>query len=316
MQARKRTDFPVRIVSAEDERREAIFVAREINRQIGGIDMLETDENSARENRPVRGFSDIAILYRTHRQAALLEKCLRQEGIPYLVAGREDFLTEREVRGALYFFRRILEDGRQERDELCRKLLSPWLGEDEEEKWILLTEKYRKKVKKTRPVKLLEEWTAEFALVDVQAMKKLMDMSVLYPTMEAFLHTLSFGEDGDVRRNGGRKFTSDAVTLMTLHGSKGLEFPVVILYGMDKGRMPLEFGGGERPLSAAQIQEERRLFYVGMTRAKEELILVCGQEPSRFLEEVPESCSAWERVQKAEDVEAVKNVQMSLFDFI
>ncbi len=316
MQARKRTDFPVRIVSAEDERREAIFVAREINRQIGGIDMLETDENSARENRPVRGFSDIAILYRTHRQAALLEKCLRQEGIPYLVAGREDFLTEREVRGALYFFRRILEDGRQERDELCRKLLSPWLGEDEEEKWILLTEKYRKKVKKTRPVKLLEEWTAEFALVDVQAMKKLMDMSVLYPTMEAFLHTLSFGEDGDVRRNGGRKFTSDAVTLMTLHGSKGLEFPVVILYGMDKGRMPLEFGGGERPLSAAQIQEERRLFYVGMTRAKEELILVCGQEPSRFLEEVPESCSARERVQKAEDVEAVKNVQMSLFDFI
>ena len=207
-------------------------------------------------------------------------------------------------------------DGRQERDELCRKLLSPWLGEDEEDKWILLTEKYRKKVKKTRPVKLLEEWTAEFALVDVQAMKKLMDMSVLYPTMEAFLHTLSFGEDGDVRRNGGRKFTSDAVTLMTLHGSKGLEFPVVILYGMDKGRMPLEFGGGERPLSAAQIQEERRRFYVGMTRAREELILVCGQEPSRFLEEVPESCSAWERVQKAEDVEAVKNVQMSLFDFI
>ena len=62
--------------------------------------------------------------------------------------------------------------------------------------------------------------------------------------------------------------------------------------------------------------EERLLFYVGMTRAKEELILVCGQEPSRFLEEVPESCSARERVQKAEDEEAVKNVQMSLFDFI
>mgnify|MGYP001075972225 FL=1 len=99
---------PVRIVSAEDERREAIFVAKEITRQIGGIDMLDTDRNSAGENRAVRGFSDMAVLYRTHRQAALLEKCLRQEGIPYVVAGREDFLREREVRAALYFFRYVL----------------------------------------------------------------------------------------------------------------------------------------------------------------------------------------------------------------
>ena len=50
------------------------------------------------------GFSDIAVLYRTHRQAQLLEKCLRQEGIPYVVAGREDFLLEKNVRGTLYVF--------------------------------------------------------------------------------------------------------------------------------------------------------------------------------------------------------------------
>nr|WP_289765891.1 UvrD-helicase domain-containing protein [uncultured Acetatifactor sp.] len=301
--------LPVRIVSAEDERGEAIFVAREIIRQIGGIDMLDTDRDGTREGRRARGFSDIAVLYRTHRQAALLEKCLRQEGIPYLVAGREDFLREREVRAALYFFRHILYPEETAWGVLCQRLLGPFLGENREEGLNLLTEKYRKKAKKGKPVKLLEEWCGEFPFENQDAMKKLTDMSVLCPTMESFFQTLSFGEDGDIRRNSGRKFTADAVTLMTLHGSKGLEFPVVFLYGLDKGRLPLEFGG------ETDLEEERRLCYVGMTRAREELILVCGREPSLFLEEIPAGDAKWERAGKEEE-EAVQAVQMSLFDLI
>lgn len=308
MEARRKEKTPVRIVSAEDGRREAIFVAKEITRQIGGIDMLDTDENGAGGEGPVRGFSDIAVLYRSHRQAALLEKCLRQEGIPYLVAGRDDFLTEREVRATLYFFRQTLYDREEAAGGLCRKLLAPWLEDMPEERLAYLTEKYRKKVKKTRPMKLLEEWGGEISFENNEAMKKLTDMSVLYPTMEAFLHTLTFGEDGDVRRNGSRKFTSDAVTLMTLHGSKGLEFPVVFLYGMDRGSFPLEFGDGK-----ADVEEERRLCYVGMTRAKEELILLHGQKASPFLEEIPAGYVRWESAEKEEDIQTV---QISLFDFI
>ncbi len=124
-----REEESLRMVSAEDERREAIFVAKEITRQIGGIDMLDTDRTGAGERHKVRGFSDIAVLYRTHRQVALLEKCLRQEGIPYLVAGREDFLREREVRAALYFFRHILYPGEEATGALCRRLLEPLLEE-------------------------------------------------------------------------------------------------------------------------------------------------------------------------------------------
>ena len=86
----------------------------------------------------MRGFSDIAILYRTHRQAALLEKCLRQEGIPYVVAGREDFLQEREVRATLYFFRHVLYLGEAASEVLCHRLLGPFLGERQEEGLILL----------------------------------------------------------------------------------------------------------------------------------------------------------------------------------
>ena len=147
-------------------------------------------------------------------------------------------------------------------------------------------------------------------------MKKLTDMSVLYPSMEAFLNTLTFGEEGDVKRSGSRKFSADAVTLMTLHGSKGLEFPLVFLCGMDKGRLPLEFGGRDQMALAQVIEEERRLCYVGMTRAKEELVLVCGQEPSRFLEDIPEENTRWERSEKTDDAETDRNVQMSLFDFM
>ena len=300
--------LPVRMVSAEDERREAIFVAKEITRQIGGIDMLDTDQRGAGENRAVRGFSDMAVLYRTHRQAALLEKCLRQEGIPYLVAGREDFLREREARAALYFFRHVLYPNEEAAEALCRRLLGPVLGEGREEGIELLVEKYRKKVRKSRPVKLLEEWSGDVRPENPDTMKKLTDMSVLYPTMESFLQTFSFGEDGDVRRNGGRKFTADAVTLMTLHGSKGLEFPVVFLYGMDRGRFPLEFGEGD-----ADMEEERRLCYVGMTRAREELILVSGKESSPFLQELPAECVSREQAEKEEEMQAV---QMSLFDLM
>lgn len=302
--------LPVRIVSAQDQRWEAIFVAKEITRQIGGIDMLDTDRDETKEGRRVRGFSDIAVLYRTHRQAAMLEKCLRQEGIPYVVAGREDFLQERVVRATLYFFRHVLYPGEAASEVLCRRFLGSFLGEKKEEGLSLLVEKYRKKVKKGKTVKLLEEWSSDISLENQEAMKKLTDMSVLYPTMESFLHTLSFGEDGDIRRNSGRKFTADAVTLMTLHGSKGLEFPVVFLYGLDKGRLPLEFGSGE-----TNLEEERRLCYVGMTRAREELLLVCGEEASSFLQEIPPAHTKWESIKK-EEKETMEAVQMSLFDLM
>ena len=70
---------------------------------------------------------------------------------------------------------------------------------------------------------------------------------------------------------------------MTLHGSKGLEFPAVLLYGAEKGRIPLESEYYE-----TDWEEERRLLYVGMTRAKEELVLTSTGETSPFLADIPE----------------------------
>ena len=85
---------------------------------------------------------------------------------------------------------------------------------------------------------------------------------------------------------------------MTLHGSKGLEFPAVFIYGIRKGLLPLELG-----TASGDVQEERRLLYVGMTRAREELILTFSGEPSMFLGEIPISFPQREQAKKEKPVE-------------
>ena len=108
-------------------------------------------------------------------------------------------------------------------------------------------------------------------------MDKLLGAAGFYPRMAAMLQELLLGGEADVRRLSKGAAAGGAVRLMTLHAAKGLEFPVVFLAGLNEGIMPLKAG---------DPQEERRLLFVGVTRAKEELILTCGGPPSPFLEEL------------------------------
>ena len=89
----------------------------------------------------------------------------------------------------------------------------------------------------------------------------------------------------------------DAPIMTTVHASKGLEFPVVFVVGMEQNLFP-----HERSLAEGSVEEERRLFYVAVTRAREQLLLTCARErykfkeyvrqiPSHFLKDVPEDIS-------------------------
>ncbi|MDO5062594.1 MAG: UvrD-helicase domain-containing protein [Peptostreptococcaceae bacterium] len=109
-------------------------------------------------------------------------------------------------------------------------------------------------------------------------------------SLEAFLSTVALASDIDVYEE-----SEDVVTLMTLHSSKGLEFPVVFITGMEEGIFP----SAKSLMSDIQIEEERRLCYVGMTRAKERLYLsyansrnyfgkYTAQIVSRFIKDVPQ----------------------------
>ena len=84
---------------------------------------------------------------------------------------------------------------------------------------------------------------------------------------------------------------SGAVRLMTLHGAKGLEFPAVFIAGLKEGVLPLSSPG-----KPADPEEERRLFFVGITRAREELILTGTPALSCFLDDLPQQV-IWERAQ-------------------
>ena len=73
---------------------------------------------------------------------------------------------------------------------------------------------------------------------------------------------------------------AEAITLLTLHGAKGLEFDVVFLAGCERGLLPLRLPGSG-PLTAAEAAEERRLLFVGMTRARGKLVLSCAARRTR-----------------------------------
>ena len=100
--------------------------------------------------------------------------------------------------------------------------------------------------------------------------------------MSEFLEAMRLGEEGDILLSDGKgaDTVAGAVRLTTLHGSKGLEFPVVFLCGLTQKILPFVSG------NETNEEEERRLFYVGMTRAVEELILTAYGEPSPFLDEL------------------------------
>ena len=109
------------------------------------------------------------------------------------------------------------------------------------------------------------------------------------PTLSEFLEGITLSSDLD-----NMEEAEEAVTLMTLHSAKGLEFPVVFLVGMEEGIFPGYKSIGE----PKELEEERRLCYVGITRAKENLFLTCSKQRtifgstscnsvSRFVKEIP-----------------------------
>ena len=295
---------PVRLVRAADDFAEGIFIAKEIGRMTGGVDML--DAQRLGHERAVRAFSDIAVLCRTHRQLDLIEKCLQHDDIPCVVSGRQDFLDADEVRGLLAFLRFLTDPGDapalraalrlvwdcpadlvEKAQGLCagRTALDPQALQEAVqgcsflEAWYERVAEWLPLAAKEKPWRLVERWEAQYG--GTPALEKLRGTAVFYATLQQLWDALLLGEEADLSRAAGKSWKSGAVRLMTLHGAKGLEFPAVFVAGVRQGVLPLEAPG--RP---ADVEEERRLFYVGMTRAKEELILTTA-EPSPFLADLP-----------------------------
>lgn len=301
---------PIQLVRAANPMAEGIFAAKEISRLTGGIDMLEARSD---QEETVRSFSDIAILCRTRRQLELVEKCLRHDDIPCRIVGQGSFLSDEQVQGITGFFAflqhpfdanalkhtlRLVKCPPDIQEALCRKIrettpqtleeVGTLMGDYRElavmQKWFGLFDQYASGLGKEKPHKLLEAVACELELSEQEPISQLIAAAAFQPDMPSLLEALASGEEDAFIRLSGRQYSSGAVTLMTLHGAKGLEFPVVFLYGVEEGSLPLT--------SAAypvDLEEERRLFFVGITRAKQRLFLLTSGEPSEFLDGMPES---------------------------
>ncbi|HWQ75235.1 MAG TPA: UvrD-helicase domain-containing protein [Syntrophomonas sp.] len=313
--ATRENGAPVLLLHAADEFSQAVSVAKEINRLVGGIDMLDAADGKRNTAGPQRGFSDIAVLYRTNRQAKMLEQCLAKEGIPYTVAGRDDFLFEREVKATLAFFRFLINPSDlvslrtcmrtfgAVQDDPAEKLLADYAAgppglaaladifqkydaSKTSDNWGVLPElmgKYEPLLYKEKAARLIEAFIQDSALPANQGLERLLHTALMCEGMEPFLQNLLLGRERDVVRSGSKNYTPHAVSLMTMHAAKGLEFPVVFLCGLDEGVIPYKNRAGD-----SDLNEERRLFYVAVTRARDELFLLTAGTPSLFLTDLPE----------------------------
>lgn len=159
-----------------------------------------------------------------------------------------------------------------------------------------ISELIKETLNKSKYVKALEEENTTEAESRIQNLEEFLTVAIEFEEQEAentlvdFLEGITLSSDID-----GMEESDDSVTLMTLHSAKGLEFNAVFLVGMEEGIFPGYKSIGE----PQELEEERRLFYVGITRAKQYLHLTCAKKRtifgstsynavSRFIQEIPE----------------------------
>lgn len=229
---------------------EAEWVAGQIEALVGGISHRSFDAGrvDSRAGQDALSFADIAVLYRTDAQAAALVDALTRAGIP-VQKRSHDRLADRRAVG-----------------EIARELrFSPSSGS--------LTDRVReagRALASGRP-RLFDADLVSRPLLheaDVYAAVELLLPLAAHcgDDLELLLQALATGAEVDAL-----DARAQAVTLLTLHASKGLEWPVVFVVGCEDGLLPLRLPG--RPLTDEDVAEERRLFFVAITRAQSRLYL-------------------------------------------
>ncbi|MFQ5557071.1 MAG: DNA helicase PcrA [Acidimicrobiales bacterium] len=304
---------------ADDEADEAQYVANSLVRL---------------HDREHMGWGEMAVFYRTNAQSRVLEEFLVRVGIPYKVIGGTRFYDRREVKDALAYLRAVVTPS--DEVSLKRVLNTPKRGVGDSsvakitafaaahglpfvdalrrhadagvggraskgiERFVEMLDEVRALA--AGPATIIEEmlersgYLAELqAQGSIEAEGRLENLSELVGVahelddVDHFLEQVSLVSDTDELDD-----EESSVTLMTLHSAKGLEYPAVFIIGMEDGVFPHIRSLGE----PGELEEERRLAYVGITRAKQHLTLSSAwsrmlhgstqyNPPSRFLAEIP-----------------------------
>ena len=298
---------PVEIERMRDEQEEASWVARRIAASVAAGNG--------------RKYADFAVLYRTNAQSYTFERAFIGAMIPYKLVGGVRFYDRKEIKDILAYlhlvvnprdtvaFARVVNVPARGIGEVSlNKILA---GETESltprtareyERFLKLLEDLRvKDAAGTGPGELVAELIERLQYrkyLDegdkLKAEERIENLTVLVGEAGTYASLSEFLADAALMSSADESAEGNAVTLMTLHAAKGLEFPVVFLVGMEDGLLPHVRDGDA---SEDDLEEERRLAYVGMTRAMEELMLTYAQSrftfggrtysfPSRFLNDL------------------------------
>ena len=283
----KKSSDKITIFEAESEVAEADYIAEKIN------------FISANMHIPLR---QIAILYRMNAQSRALEEAMLKLNIPYVLLGGTKFYERAEVKDIISMLRLVVNPKDRVADDRVTKALG--------KRRMSSFNGYLLKFDKTEltSLQILESivvnsgYLDKFDLKDeedqrrVENIKELKSVATTHPEINDFLENIALvqNEYSQQEKTKKAKDSQEGVRLMTLHSSKGLEFEVVFLVGFEEGILP----HARCLVDESQIEEERRLAYVGITRAKDYLFITYAKErlyfgksslnePSRFLADIP-----------------------------
>lgn len=283
-------------------------------------------------------YEDLAVLVRTAAQTRSIEEGLIRAGLPYVVVGGLKFYERKEIRDALAYlrlvsnarddlaFQRIVnvpKRGVGETTLATIEAASRQLGISQHDatgtlinngelsgrvagalqsfldklgSWRLLAQMEtpdrlaERLLEESGYLQMLRDDKEEDAKTRIDNLKEMLRALQEYPDLQSFLDHVALVADGDTD-------TGDAIKLMTIHAAKGLEFNTVYLPGFEEGLFPHQRSINEEGHKG--VEEERRLAYVALTRARKKLVIsftharrLYGQylpgSPSRFLAEIPE----------------------------
>jgi len=306
------------IHQAATDKAEAEYVVHHIEKMVGGMSMFSQDSGRVQgDEEGVHTFGDIAVLYRLNSQRLALIEAFDHLGIPFQIAGDRSLLEQPGMAEIITLLnlawnisctptmvRRLLEttiagwhalQGKriveiweaqrrnirledlaclvdQERlfdDSTILLQLTQYIKEINALRHIFQTEDYRSAISS------LKEFSVGGTLLSShkstqEHWQKLIQLSLAFDHPDELLDYLT------LQRSEDNLSRSEKVSFMTMHAAKGLEFPVVFLVGCEQNIIPLNLEG-----LSSNKEEERRLFYVAMTRAKQRLYMIAAKK--RFL---------------------------------
>lgn len=292
---KKASSDKIKLLEAESEIAEAEFIAQKITH-------LHNDRYIPYRN--------IAVLYRMNAQSRVLEEAFLKHGIPYVLIGGLRFYDRAEIKDIIAMLRFVVDSA----DELSKGRVEKALGK--KRLAVFLDHVNRADFTELKSLQILESVVVNSGYLDrfdpkdeedqrrIENIKELKSVASEFPNIIDLLENIALvQQEYSLQEKNKKKEKRDGVRLMTLHSSKGLEFEAVFLVGLEEGILP----HSRSMIEEEEIEEERRLCYVGITRAKDYLFISYAirrlyfgksslNEPSRFLADIPQNLLEFEQM--------------------